>query len=326
MTFEQDVQISSGDLGANGKLDIQKEVTINGNLFADKIAIDKDSQVNGNASYNRLDIKKESKILGTQTEPVQLPIAPLPEIPSFAVGTQDFKFAGQNNALATGSYRDVTVEKDGRLILNGSTYNFRKLELKENSILIFSSPTILNVKEELRAQQNVSIVPAANNLQPTDLEVRYVGTKPIEFGKRVFLNFKLMAPEASVQIGEETTLRGQILARKIRIKKDSVVSRELSGVKIAKQEEIITDPGGGVYPINILLVSLTPDATLEDALKVAQSINGRIVGNVSSINLYQIEVQTRTIEELEDIINTVRSRTDLKLDGVFRDYLLPIDV
>ena len=125
---------------------------------------------------------------------------------------------------------------------------------------------------------------------------------------------------------EQTTFRGQILAMKIKVEKDSILSRELTGVKIAKQEEIITDPEGGVYPISILLVSLTPDATFEDALNVAQNINGRIVGSVNSINLYQIEIKTRTIEELEDIINTVRSRTDLKVDGVFRDYLLPIEI
>jgi len=356
MTFEQDVQISSGDLGANGKLDIQKEVIISGDLFADRITIDKKTTINGNASYNELDIKKDAQILGTQTKPVQLPIIQLPDVPAFQVGTQDFKFQGQDNTLPSGSYKDVILEKDSKLILAGGTYNLNKLELKENSTLIFNAPTTLNIQFKLKGQQKTSILPG-QNLSPTDLTINYSGIaakqekedddeeidqlltnqekkdlqeeeigRPILFGKDSLLNFKLLAPKAKVNLVEQTTFRGQILAMKIKVEKDSILSRELTGVKIAKQEEIITDPGGGVYPINILLVSLTPDATLEDALKVAQSINGRIVGSVNSINLYQIEIKTRTIEELEDIINTVRSRTDLKVDGVFRDYLLPIEI
>lgn len=39
-----------------------------------------------------------------------------------------------------------------------------------------------------------------------------------------------------------------------------------------------------------------------------------------------IRLTTRTIEELETIINNLRGRTDLKVEGVFRDVLLPIDI
>ena len=364
--LEQGVQVSSGALGSNAEIEIEKDAVINGNLFADKIAIDKNTTINGSASFNQLKLHKEAQILGTQTKPVQLPVANLPEVPDFPIGIQDFRFEGQNNTLAAGSYKDVILEKDSRLVLEGGIYNLRKLEFKDGATLIFNAPATLNIQFKLRGHDKISILPGLN-LKPGDLKINYVGIKskndkekdlsraesreddddeiesemdekekkehkagkigrPALFGKNSFLNFKLLAPKTKVHIEKESILRGQILARKIKIEKDSVVSRELSGVKIAKQEEIITDPEGGVYPINILLVSLTPDAAFEDALKVAQSINGRIVGNVSSINLYQIEVQTRTIEELEDIINTVRSRTDLKVDGVFRDYLLPIDI
>ena len=39
-----------------------------------------------------------------------------------------------------------------------------------------------------------------------------------------------------------------------------------------------------------------------------------------------IEVQTITIDELESVISALRSRTDLKVEGVFRDYILPADI
>jgi len=201
------------------------------------------------------------------------------------------------------------------------------------------SPAIVNVQRELKSQERVAILEDAG-LAPQDLLINYIGRdpqaeageddddgddiKPALFGKRSFLNLKLMAPEASVQIGEETTLRGKILARKVRVGKGTVMSIGQAAVKIAQPSEIITDPGGGVYPINTILVSLLPGATTEDALKMTQAVNGRIVGEVSSINLYQVEVQTRTIEELEALIAALRGRTDLKVDGVFRDYLISI--
>ena len=92
MELEKGVQVSSGDLGSNEEIDIEKDSTINGNLFADKSPLDKNTIINGNASFNKFKIEKDAKILGTQTKPVSLPIANLPEIPDFSIGTRDFKF------------------------------------------------------------------------------------------------------------------------------------------------------------------------------------------------------------------------------------------
>lgn len=323
--LEQGVQVSSGDLGANGKLGIQKEAIINGNLFADRITIDKDSQINGNASYNKLDIKKESRILGTQIKPVQLPVALLPEIPDFAVGTQDFKFVGQNNALTAGNYRDVTIEKDGRLTLSGGAYNLRKLELKENSTLIFSAPAIANIKEELKAQQNVSFLPAANSLTPQDLEIRYADKKSIEFGKRSFLNFKLMAPEASVHIGEETTLRGQVLARKVRVGKGGVVSREVAMFREFDPTKVIIDSEKSIYPTNEVIVNFTSDATVVDAQAIANFVNGIIVGYIDFANAYQFQVSAAAEPELDAVITKIKSLNNPKVEGIFPNFIRSIE-
>lgn len=330
--LEQGVQVSSGDLGSNKEINTDKDIIINGNLFADEIMIDKNTIINGNVSFNKLETKKETKILGTQTKPVQLPIANLPEVSEFQIGTQDFKFEGQNNTLAAGSYHDVVIEKNGRLVLSGGAYNLRKLELKENSTLIFSAQTTLNIQFKLKGEKHVAVLSGNNSLKPTDLAINYLGIeskqekdrkneknekddkiekekdddeinqllddqerkelkdrkigRPIVFGKESFLNFKLLAPKASVHIGENTTFRGQVLARKVKVGKDSILSRETTAIKASRPEDIVTDPDGGVYPINEILVSFTLDATLADAQNVAFLINGKIVGIVSSINLY----------------------------------------
>ena len=361
ITLEQETQISSGDLGSNNKLDIQKDTIVNGNLFAKEITIDKNTQINGNASFNKLKLHKESQVLGATTTPISLPIANLPQIPSFPIGAQDFTFQGTltSNILSSGNYRNIILEKNSRLILTGGTYNLRKLELKENSILIYNSSTTINIQFKLKGQNHTSILPGNNNLSATDLFIKYLGIKPendkekedddieiesimdaqdkkdfksgkvgrpIIFGKDSFLNFKLLASKANVKIGEQTTFRGQIFGRKIRVGKSSVLSREDFLFKTVTSADIVTDPDGGVYPINTVLVSLTSTSTFDNALQVASVVGGKIVGLVASINLYQIEMPAKTITELEVVINSLRTRADLGVDGVFRDFLLPIDI
>ena len=352
--LEQGVQISSGDLGSNKKIDIEKDAIINGNLFADRISIDKNTTINGNASFNKLQIKKESEILGTQTKPIQLPIVNLPEIPEFTIGTQDFKFEGENNTLPSGNYRNITIEKNSKLILTGGTYNLNKLELKENSTLIFQAPITLNIQFKLKGQQRVSILPG-QNLNPTDLAVNYIGIKskkekqqkedddeiesemdekerkdlkdgkigrPVVFGKDNFLNFKLVAPKAKVNLGDETTFRGQILAKEIKIGKGSVLSRAELFVKESDPKKVIIDQDNSRFLVNEIMVNFTDVATLLDAQNIANLVDGRIIGFIKSVNAYQIEVITDTPEELETKIQLVRQLSHPLVEGVFRNYLL----
>ena len=353
--LEQGIQISSGDLGSNDKIDIEKDAIINGNLFADTISIDKNSTINGNASFNKLKIHKEAKILGTQTKPVSLPIANLPDIPDFSIGTQDFKFEGQNNNLPAGSYRDIIVEKNSRLTLTGGIYNLNKLELKENSTLIFNAPTILNIQFKLKGQKHVSILPGQNNLKPTDLVINYLGTKPknekeekedddeeinalhddkekkdhkdgkigrpVVFGKESFLNFKLLAPKASVKIGEDSTMRGQILARKVKMEKGGVISLVISTSLTTKLTDVVLTIEGEKFVVNQIILQLTPDGTLDDANAIVGTIKGRIVGVIPSINLYQVSVQTATAGELDILIQQLMSQQNPKIKIVSKNII-----
>ena len=176
LKLERGTQISSGDLGSNKSIAIGKDAIINGNLFADRIDIDKNSTINGNASYNKLQLHQDAQILGTTTTPVSLPIVNLPTVADFQIGTQDFRFEGATSTLAAGSYHNVVIEKDSRLVLSGGIYNLRKLELKENATLSYSSTTTLNIQFKLRGHDWVSILPGLNQ-KPDDLQVNYLGIK-----------------------------------------------------------------------------------------------------------------------------------------------------
>lgn len=328
----QDVQVSSGDIGSNNTLDIQKDALISGNLFADRITTDKGSIINGNATFNALKQKKGAEVLGATTSPVQFPIADIPDIPDFTPGTQDFTFSGDGNTLPQGDYRNITLTKDSTLTLTGGIYNITKLDMRESATLIFATTTTLNIEQELKGQQNISILPGATASFDA-LTINYLGkrgnqkgqgTVPITFGNNSFLNFILIAPNATVNIGERSALRGQVLANKIRVGKDSILSREVAFVKESDPEKVVTDTDGSVFLVNEIMVNFVDSATFADAQEVANLVQGQIVGFVQSANAYQIEVLTSTTQELSDKIETIRQSSNPLVEGVFRSYILDI--
>ena len=173
LTFEESATISSGDIGTNGTLSFDKNGTANGNLFADKIAIAKGTTINGNANYNKL--TNNGEILGAKTTSVSLPIANLPTVQPFTIGTEDKNIIG-NATLPAGNYKNIVVQKDSTLTLSGGTYNLNILDLKEHSTLIFTAETVLNIQFKLRGRDTVSIL-NGQNAKPDDLHINYVGMR-----------------------------------------------------------------------------------------------------------------------------------------------------
>jgi len=315
VTFEQGVQVSSGDIGSNNKLTVEKDALVSGDLFADTIILKKDATINGNASFNTLKAKKDSIILGATSTPVSLPIADIPTIAAFVTGTTSLTFSGEDNQLNAGSFDTITLRKDSRLTLTGGFFNISKLFLNDNATLIFSTTTTVNIKREFKTKQNVSILPGANT-QFDDLTINYEGkrdkkdkggTKPVLFGNNSFLNFKLLAPDADVHIGEQSTVRGQIVANKIRVGKESVVSRKEFFEKESDSAKIVEDQIGLRFIANEIIVLLDENSTNADAEAVAASIGGRITGFIPIPTIYKIEVETTTAEELNAIVDQLRN-------------------
>ena len=210
----------------------------------------------------------------------------------------------------------------------------------------------------MKGQKHVSILPG-QNLKPDDLKINYLGIKPkneksekedddeeinalhddkekkdhkdgkigrpIVFGKESFLNFKLLAPKAGIKIGENSTMRGQILARKVKVEKDSVLSKEISAIKEFDPTKVIIDSEKSVYPVNEVIVNFTADAAAADAQLVAEVVNGRIVGHIGFANAYQIQVPAATETELDAIINKIKSLNNPKVEGVFPNFIKSIE-
>jgi hypothetical protein len=356
ITLEDNTQVSSGNIGSNSDLTLDKNVLISGDLFADKITLAKGAEINGNASYNKLRSASSTQILGTQTKPIQLPVANLPILPEFTLGTTSLTVTGTSTILSPNSYRDITLSSGSTLTLLSGSYTLRSLELNEDSTLIFTGTTTLNIQRALKGENHVSILPGLHT-HHDQLTINYNGFKeknvktrdhfdddkdasdtfdndrerkdwqkgtsaqPITFGERAFLNFRLIAPRASVTIGKESIVRGQVVAGKIKVKKDSFLSRSESFAFESDPTKIV-EVDGAKFIGNEVLIGLTIDGQFADAQMAANAVGGRVVGFDPNPPLYQILLPTATVAGVESALRAITDLNNLRIVGVSTNYIL----
>lgn len=241
------------------------------------------------------------------------------EISAFQTGDQDLQIT-QSQTINPGNFDEIEVKENISLTLNPGVYNLNKLELRDNSKLLFSGKTIINIKEELKINQKV-LIGQISNIPSTDLEINFTGDKFITIGEDSLISVKIFSPKAKVNFGERTTFRGQILAKEIKVGEETLLSLDITTTREPRIENIVRVKPGDSFVVNELLLSLVSSTTLEDAMSIAESINGRIIGIVASINLYQIEVDTRNVEDLENLILNLESRLDPKIVGISRNSI-----
>ncbi|MFA6494408.1 MAG: hypothetical protein WCT49_05135, partial [Candidatus Paceibacterota bacterium] len=240
-----------------------------------------------------------------------------------------------------GNYKNITLQKDSTLTLSGGTYNLNILDLKEHSTLIFTAPTTLNIQFKLRGRDAVSILNGAN-VKPTDLHINYIGIRneqksnktmeqddedevmafldkqekadcknqkigrPILFGKNSFLNFTLIAPKANVNIERDSTLRGQMLARKIRVRNGVSLSKNEFFSKNADPKKVVGDTGAR-FIVNEVVIRLTAEASLGDIQQVVGTVNGKITGFLDILGMVKIEIPAKTVAELNLSVDKLKA-------------------
>ena len=298
------VQVSSGDLASNQEIRIRQNNIINGNLFTNQIRIDATSTINGNASFNQLEIDLTSKILGSTTTPVSLPIVNLSQITAFQPEEQKIIIT-QDQTINPGNFDEIQVQPNITLTLNPGTYNINKLELLNNSKLLFSASTTINIQKELVIKEKI-LISQTINIPSTDFQINVQEDKDIQIGKDSLLSLKLLAPNSQVELGQRITFRGQILAREVRVGEDSILSRqdffskESDSTKIVEDQEI-------KFIVNEILVLFKDEATQADAQQVANLINGRIIGFIPTPKVFKFEVLTLTPQELLNKIQIIKN-------------------
>lgn len=318
--LSDNIQVSSGDLAANQEIKIAENNIINGNLFSDKIKIGATSTINGNASFNELEIAPTAKILGQTSTLVFLPIIQLPEILAFQTGEQDLTIT-QNQTINPGNFDEIEVKENISLTLNPGIYNLNKLKLNQNSKLLFSALTTINIQKELVIEEKVFIA-QTKNIPSTSLQINVQEDKDIDIGKDSLISLKLLAPNSQINLKQRITFRGQILAKEIKVGENSILSRQDFFSKESDPAKVIIDQDGSQFLVNEIVVNFTNFATFSDAQNIANLVNGRIIGFVESLNAYQIEIFIATSQELETKIQTIRQSNNPLVEGVFRNYIV----
>lgn len=90
-----------------------------------------------------------------------------------------------------------------------------------------------------------------------------------------------------------------------------------SSLYVPDEESISVDESTGkVYVNDIVIIFFNPGVTQEEINATIQSISGTIVGNIRTIDQYQVRISPRTLEELEIVCDKLRT-LDCVFDAVY---------
>lgn len=305
-------QVSSGDIASNKSIHVAENNILNSNLFSDTIQIGDNSSINGTTTSNKLIKAETAEIFGEQNNGITQPIIELPKIEQFQTGSISY-IIEENTTIDPGNYDSIEVKENAALTLNPGIYNLNTLTLKDNSKLIYSAETTLNIKKDLKIQNDTLI--ASNNPnqeETTDFAINYTGKRPVNIGERALVVAKILSPGSRVQTGNNATFLGQVFAKDIHMGEESVLGRELLFSKDTDPEKIV-EVEGEVFPINEIILVMDDNATYIDAQNVADSVKGSIIGFIPEIQIFKIEVPTNTVEELDTLIQQLESEQDPKI-------------
>lgn len=307
----QSVQLSNGVTVSNGVIAIAEQDIINGDLYGNEIDVASSSTINGNLSFNTLKAAASSVIYGSKSSPISLPIFNLPQISAFRVGTQNLTIKS-DQTLSPGNYASVVVMPGVTLRIAPGVYGLTALQLRDYSKLLFSGPTVINIRNALTFNQSVLVAQSAKILS-TDLDIEYSGTSPVTVGTGCLLSMRLLSPASTVQLGMQVALRGQLLASSVNIGEQSTLSRSDNFSTKSDPSKVVVFQGQTLIA-DELLVIFKDGATLLDAYQVANLVGGRIAGSLDRPFVVKIQVPTNAAGLIADINLIQNSANPLIID------------
>jgi hypothetical protein len=217
----------SGDIHSNGTLTVEKgdPSAYNSNLTAvGKITIQKDNTINGDVT-SQTSISNSGTINGTKSVgPVDN--EPLPSLSYSAGGSNKTVPSGGSLAVAPGSYNLVTLNSGGTLKLTSGEYFMNELRYSGSTAVIeidlsSGNPVIINVVSKLQLGKEVEIRLLSNGEDDSELVTfNTLQSAAVSFGKEAYLLGSFNAPNAKVTLVKNSQLRGSICANEILIERD----------------------------------------------------------------------------------------------------------
>ncbi len=219
--------IPAGDIHSNGTLTVEKgdPSTYNSNLTAvGKITIQKDNTINGDVT-SQTSINNSGKINGTKSiGPVDN--EPLPSLSYSAGGSNKTVPKGKSLSVAPGSYGIVTLNSSGTLKLTSGEYFMNELRYPGSEAVIeidlsSGDPITINVVSKLQLGKEVEIRLLPNGEDDSELVTfNTLQSASITLGHEAYLLGSFNAPNANLTLGKNSQLRGSICAKEILVERD----------------------------------------------------------------------------------------------------------
>ncbi len=219
----------AGDIHSNGLLTVTKGYpsTYNSNLTAiGKITINKQNTINGNVK-SQASISNSGTITGTKTIG-SVANQPLPSLSYSAGGANKTVPSGGSLTLAPGSYGNVTMSNGGTLKLTSGVYNLN--ELRYSSTITYGTieidlssgdPITVNIVSKFQLGHDAAILLLPNGESDSKLATfNTLQSTSVSWGREAYLLGSFNAPNAIVTLVKNSQLRGTICAKEIIVSND----------------------------------------------------------------------------------------------------------
>jgi hypothetical protein len=219
----------AGDMHANGALTIEKgdPSTYNSNLTATgKITIQKDNTINGNVK-SPLPVSNSGTVNGTITIGA-VDNEPLPSDSYTAGGLNKTVPSGGSLTLAPGSYGIVTLNNGGTLKLTSGEYRMNELRYPsgaENGVieidLSSGDPVAIKVVSNLQFGQESAVRLLPNGENDSELVTFFtLQSTSLTLGRETYLLGNFNAPNAKVTLAKNSQLRGALCVKELIVERD----------------------------------------------------------------------------------------------------------
>ncbi|GEM_PF-1809369 len=217
----------AGDIHSNGSLTVKKgdPSRYNSNLTAvGKITIEKENTINGNVR-SQTSISNSGTITGTKTIGL-VANEPLPSLSYSAGGPNKTVPKDGSLALAPGSYGTVTVNSGGTLKLSSGEYFIKELRASGSGAVIEitisgGNPATINVVSKLQLAKEAKIRLLPNGESNSKLVTfNTLQSSAVKIEKEAYLLGSFNAPKAVLTLMKDSQLRGSICAKELVIESD----------------------------------------------------------------------------------------------------------
>ena len=278
--------ILGGNAATNDRANLGRDVFIEGSLLADKVTLSEGVMIAGTLEASKIS-GKDYTLSGETIKPRKTKDYAMPDIQRPNPGRENIRIKKKEaTTINPGRYDKITIDREAVVTVEPGTYEAERLTVDRDVTLIFIGPTEFRIGNHLSIGSDV-MMDLRNDLETSAIKWHYRGDSSLMIGGDVFGAGEVIASRANIHVRDDTTWRGRLIGEEVKLGKGVVVSAGGAFASPPKKEDIVEDPDGGVYPINIVLVLMEEDTTDGDAMVVAEEIGGRITGVAPMAKLYQ---------------------------------------